>query len=259
MRNKRDRHSLDQEASKISPPHKMSRGGFNPNFNTGSNSGPGAKQYTLNDVMMKLDRIEGEISKIWQKFEELDNLKHEVAQLRKANEGFLRQEVEQKKKCILIKGLASKSTEKYETRSETKETLDEMFNYFSLSPILEDYQRLGELKKDESENTLIRVKFATMDGKNELFQKFKEMGRDSELSKISLITDYPQFQLQEVKRLSNIAYDIRKHQKGTKTRIVPRGLGLALQSREGNGKWTTVSTNPDRDRSNQRANQRAVM
>jgi hypothetical protein len=243
MRNKRDHRSLDQDSNRISPPtKKMSRGGFNPNP---SGSGSGQRQYTLNDVMMKLDRIEGEISKIWQKLEEVDNLKREVVQLRKSNESFQRHEIEQKRKSILIKGLASKSKEKYETRSETKESLDEMFNFLNLKPILEDYQRLGEIKKDESENTLIRVKFVTMDDKNELFYKFKEMGRDPEMSKISLITDYPHFQLPEVRRLSNIAYDIRKEKRGTKTRIVPRGLGLALQKRDDSGKWTTVSSRRD--------------
>jgi hypothetical protein len=252
MRNKRDRQSLDQEVSKTSPPNKrMSRGGFNQNQGAGSGSGP--KQFTLNDVMMKLERIEGEIARVWQKLGEVDQLKREVTQLQRANESFLRHEIDQKRKCILIKGLASESTEKYEKREETRKTLDEMFNYLGLKPVLEDYQRLGELKKDESESTLIRVKFVTMDDKNELFSKFKDMGNDTELKKISLITDYPQFQLQEVKRLSNIAYDIRKGRKGTKTRIVPRGLGLALQSRIDNGKWTTVSTNPDRFRSDQTA------
>jgi len=244
MTKKRGRNSIDQDTTKTSPPNKMNRGGFgakqNPNLGSGSNSGP--REFTLNDVMMKLDRIEGEISKIWQKFEEIDNLKHEVIELRRSNENFQRFEIESKRKSILIKGLASKSTEKYETREQTKQSIDELFNYLDLQPVIEDYQRLGEIKKNETESTLIRVKFAVMDDKNKLFQKFKDMGKDVELKKISLIHDYPSFQLQEVKRLSNIAYNIRQEKKGTKTRIVPRGIGLALQRRNDDGKWTTVST-----------------
>jgi len=225
----------------------MTRGGFgsNPNSNSGQ-GGSGPKQFTLNDVMMKLDRIEGEINKIWQKLDEVDNLKQEVKELRKSSENFQRLEIEQKRRSILIKGLASSSKEKYEKREETKKSIDEMFNYLGYIPLIEDYQRLGEIKKDETENTLIRIKFVTMDDKNFLFQKFKEFGKDDELSKISLINDYPNFQVQEVKRLSNIAYNIRKEKKGTKTRIVPRGLGLALQQRTDNGKWMTVSTQADR-------------
>jgi hypothetical protein len=250
MTKKRGRNLTDQETTKTSPPNKMNRGGFGSKQNSnlsgsGSGSGAGPREYTLNDVMMKLDRIEGEISKIWQKFEELDNLKHEVIELRKANESFQRFEIESKRKSILIKGLASKSTEKYETRDQTKQSIDELFNYLQLNPVIEDYQRLGEIKKNETENTLIRVKFALMDDKNRLFQKFKDSGKDADLSKISLIHDYPAFQLQEVKRLSNIAYNIRQEKKGTKTRIVPRGIGLVLQRKGDNGKWTTVSTRND--------------
>jgi hypothetical protein len=262
MTKKRDRNCLDKDTNKASPPSKMNRGGFgsnqghgggqsgrgsggfNPNHNANHNANQPGRQFTLNDVMEKLDRIEGEIAGIWRKFEEVDNLKREVTDLRRMTEGFQRFEIEQKKKCILVRGLASRSTEKYETRQDTKQSLDEMFNYLGFAPSLEEYQRLGELKKDETENTLIRIKFTTIDEKRQLFEKFKEHGSVDELKKISLINDYPPFQLPEVKRLSQIAYDIRKNERGTKTRIVPRGLGIALQRRDGGGRWTNVSTNP---------------
>ena len=274
MTKKRERIVLDSDIR--SPPNKMNRnigrGGdrspmqnqnSNPNFgqqqfnrggdrsplqnpNTGLNSGQ--QQFTLNDVMSalndvvgKLNNIEGEITRIWQKFEELDDLKYEVAELRKTKENFQRFEIEQKRKCILIKGLASKSKGKYETRSDTKASLDELFNFVDFHPRVEDYQRLGEIKQDETEKTLIRLRFATIDDKNELFQKFKDMGKNDELSKISLINDYPSFQLSEVKRLSQVAYDIRTQNKETKTRIIPRGLGVALQKKV-DGKWMNVST-----------------
>jgi hypothetical protein len=244
MNKKRNRSLLGQDATRTSPPYKMNRtGGFNPNNQSGSNhnSSNNQRQFTLADVMDKLDRIEGEIAGIWRKFEEMDALKQEVKELRKTTESFQRFEIDQKKKCILVKGLASASKERYESRMDTKKSLDEMFNYLDFHPNLDDYQRLGELKKNETENTLIRVKFASLDDKNALFAKFKENGHLDELKKISLINDYPLFQLSEVKRLSQVAYDIRKAEKGTKTRIIPRGLGVILQRKGGTEKWMNVS------------------
>ncbi len=254
MNKKRNRSFLSQDAIRTSPPEKMNRSGGNylNQANQSQRFGPGANQYpnqsqnprefTLADVMDKLDRIEGEISGIWRKFEEVDELRKEVDELRKTSESFLRFEIEQKKKCILVKGLASCSKEKYEVKADTKKSLDEMFDYLDFHPVLEDYHRLGELKRDGTENTLIRIKFASIDDKNELFGKFKNNGQKDELKKISLINDYPTFQMTEVKRLSQIAYDIRKAEKGTKTRIIPRGLSLALQKKQGAGKWMNVST-----------------
>ena len=140
----------------------------------------------------------------------------------------------------LIKGLKSRTVEKYETRAETKESLDELFEFVALSPSIVDFHRLGPITWGKSEETLIRVRFASIEDKNTIFAKFKEFGKNERLSKVSLINDYPLFQLNEVKRLSGVAYNLRAEKKGTKTRIVPRGLGVALQKQE-NGKWMNVS------------------
>ena len=113
--------------------------------------------------------------------------------------------------------------------------------FIGLTPNLADFHRLGPITQGTSEETLIRVRFASIEDKNSLFAKFKEFGKNERLSKVSLINDYPLFQLNEVKRLSGIAYKLRTEKKGTKTRIIPRGLGVALQRQE-NGKWTNVST-----------------
>jgi hypothetical protein len=72
--------------------------------------------------------------------------------------------------------------------------------------------------------------------------KFKEYSNDQVIKKISLINDYPLFQLAEVKRLSDVAYNRRKKDKRIKTRIVFRGLEVQLQQRNQEGKWMTVST-----------------
>ncbi len=214
---------------KSSPPSKMTRG-------------QDSREYSLKDVMDKLEKLDEKMTALERMKDEIDCLKKEIAQLSKAKEGFQRFEVEQKRKCLLIKGLKSTATGKFESRAETKEALDRMFQYIEFTPSLEDYHRLGSLKPKESENTLVRVQFTNQDEKRELFAKFKEMGRDEEVKKISLINDYPSFQLPDVKRLSDIAYNLRKKQPGTKTRIIPRGLEVALQKLV-NGKWTTVSAN----------------
>ena len=121
-----------------------------------------------------------------------------------------------------------------------------MFQFVTLTPDLVDFHRLGPIKQGKSEETLIRVKFASIDDKNKLFARFKEMGKNTRLSTISLINDYPLFQLPEVKRLAGAAFDLRTAKKGTKTRIVPRGLGVVLQKQE-NGKWVTVNVSTPSD------------
>ena len=145
-----------------------------------------------------------------------------------------RYEVEQKKKSILVKGLESRTNKKYESRQETYDRVNEMFEHAGLKSLtVEDYQRLGPIKPQETGSTLVRIQFWAKDDKSELFAKFKEYSNDPFLKKISLISDYPLFQLEEIKKLSNEAYQLRKKDKTVKTRIVPRGLEVCLQSKKG--------------------------
>ena len=108
-------------------------------------------------------------------------------------------------------------------------------------PHLVDYQRLGALRADEDGSKIsIRVEFLDVDQRITLFDKLKLKGK--ELNKYSILTDYPKFQLQEFKKLSGKAYELRKSNPGVKTRIVPKGLGLVLQRRDyPEGKWMAVS------------------
>ena len=209
--NKRNHKAISTIGPKVSPPSKM--------------SSANGREFTINDVMGKLDDMReewrGEFAKVWGKLEEVDELRAQVAELNKTKESFQRFEIEEKKKCILIKGLKSKSTEKYESKADTKASLDEMFEFVTLTPDLADFHRLGPIKQGKSEETLIRVKFASIDDKNKLFARFKEMGKNTRLSTISLINDYPLFQLPEVKQLAGAAFDLRTAKKGTKTRIIP--------------------------------------
>lgn len=160
-------------------------------------------------------------------------------------EGLRRLEVEQKKKSILVKGLDSLSTKKYETRIETYHRVQNLFEHIGLNLTLEDYQRLGPLKPNDTGSTLVRLQFWSKDDKAMIFTKFKEYGNDEVVKRISLINDYPLFQLADVKRLSNEAFKIRQKDKRIKTRIVPRGLEVQLQQRDLTGTWKTVSSRDD--------------
>ncbi len=95
--------------------------------------------------------------------------------------------------------------------------------------------------------TLVRLQFWSKDDKSSVFAKFKEFNNDGVIKKISLINDFPLFQLAEVKRLSNEAFRIRQKDKRVKTRIVPRGLEVILQQRDHSGSWTTVNMRDDQE------------
>jgi hypothetical protein len=147
----------------------------------------------------------------------------------------------QKKKSILVKGLISQTTKKYESRQETYDRVTELFDHVGLRMTVEDYQRLGPIKSDDPGSTLVRLQFWSKDDKAQLFHKFKEYSSDPVVKSISLINDYPLFQLAEVKKLSDEAYKLRKADKSTKTRIVPHGLEVRLQKKCGrDAKWMMV-------------------
>jgi hypothetical protein len=230
----RKKRVLEFDEERVSPPHKMS---------TRSINGAG-----VDEIMAKLDSIEerfkklelemAEITKVMKDFEVV---KQEVEGLKETCSSFQRLELEQKKRSVLVRGLMFKSSEKYETRTQTKAALAEFFARIGLKPHLVDYQRLGGRRADEDGSKIsVRIQFMDTDQKLHLFEKLKEHGR--ELHDINILTDYPNFQLQEFKRLSGIGYELRKAKPGTKTRVVSKGLGLALQSRTGpSDRWTSVS------------------
>jgi hypothetical protein len=86
-----------------------------------------------------------------------------------------------------------------------------------------------------------RIVFEDMDRKYTLFEKMKEKGRDAEIRDIKILNDYPKFQVETAKQLNAEAYQIRKVNPGTRTRVVPKGLGLTLQTRtDASEKWTNT-------------------
>lgn len=233
---KRDRTS----AELISPPSKMSKN------NQPSNADLMEQLNQLlssnADVVKKIDQLEKRFDRVEKLYEEVEELRKKVALLSKPLESFRRFEIERKQKSVLLKGLDSYSTKKFETRNETQKRVNDLFEHLGLRLTLEDYQRLGPLKPNEPGNTLVRLQFWSRDDKSLLFAKFKEYTDDAVVKSLSLINDYPSFQLAEVKRLSNEAFKLRQKDKRTKTRIVPRGLEVHLQKRDPSGAWTTVST-----------------
>ena len=246
---KRNRASTDL----VSPPHKMTKRSQQNNIQP-TNSDLMTQLTKLvatnTNMIQKIENLEKRFSHVETLFEEVEFLKKEVTRLSRQNkpsEDLKRYEVEQKKKSILVKGLESRTNKKYESRQETYDKVNEMFEHAGLKCMtVEDYQRLGPINPQETGSTLVRLHFWTKDDKSQLFSKFKEYSNDPFLRKISLITDYPLFQLEEVKKLSNDAYQLRKKDKTVKTRIVPRGLEVCLQSKKGaSGKWTMVSTQND--------------
>ena len=194
------------------------------------------------DMIKKIDQLEKRFDKVEKLYNEVDELKKKVALLSKPMESFRRFEIERKQKSVLIKGLDSYSTKKFETRIETCKRVNDLFEHLGLSLTTEDYQRLGPLKPNDAGSTLVRLQFWSRDDKAMLFAKFKEFTNDPVVKSLSLINDYPSFQLAEVKRLSNEAFKLRQANRGVKTRIVPRGLEVQLQQRDQSGAWMTVNT-----------------
>ncbi len=228
---KRGRKSIEQDLERLSPPAKM-------------NQRADAK---LDEILTKLDsielrftKLENEVANMSKVLSELEKTKQEVETLKEAVEGFKRVELEIKRRSVLVRGLPFQTDGRFETRAQTKVALATLFEKLGMAPTLVDYHRLGGIKQqgENGSKVSIRVLFVDVDQKFELFDRLKEKG--NELRDVSILTDYPSFQMQEFKTLSAQAYNIRQAQPGTKTRIVPKGLGLALQRRAGD-KWMTVS------------------
>jgi len=237
----RKKRSIEQDFEKFSPPNKMTR-----------NESQAAIMAKLDSLDTKIGSLESRFAKVEQEVAELtriigsfESIREEINSLKESQESFQRLEIESKKRCVLIKGLKFRSKGKFETRAETREALASFFGLVGLvgdeRPHLVDYQRLGGLRDGEDgAKVAIRVEFSDVDQRIGLFEKLKTKGL--ELHEYSVQTDYPRFQLQAFKQLSGQAFNIRKSRVGTRTRIVPKGLGLVLQTRTSTEeKWTAVS------------------
>jgi hypothetical protein len=235
MGGKRNRKSLEQDLEKVSPPSKMS-------LRNRSDSKSDEILAKLEAIETRFDSLEKEVAEIKRVLQELEATKNEVAALKETCDGFKRLELDTKRRSILVKGIPFATKEKFENRQQTKAALAGLFGRLGMTPHLVDYHRLGGVKGDEDGTKVpIRVLFTDVDQKLDLFDKLKGKGR--EMQDVSILTDYPSFQLPEFKKLSNQAFKLRADNPGTRTRIVPKGLGLTLQKRmSATDRWTTVST-----------------
>jgi hypothetical protein len=233
MGGKRTRRSLEVDAERVSPPSKMR-----------SNS----ESSKSDEILAKLDSLENrfkaiekEVGELTKTLREIEKVKSEVESLKSTCEGYQRFELENKKRSVLVRGLPFKSQDKFESRTQTRAALAEFFTKLGMTPTLVDYQRLGGVKEGEDGSKIsVRLQFVDLDQKFEMYDKLKLKGR--ELKEVSILTDYPSFQIPEFKKLSNQAFNVRQANPGTKTRIVPKGLGLVLQQRvNGSSRWTPVS------------------
>jgi TolA-binding protein len=234
----RPKRSLETDQAKVSPPNKM------PNRNSRSTSSDRSAEILTQIAQLKekFSQIEKEVAEITKFVREVESLRGKVSELHETCESFQRLELKNKKRCVLLRGLSFKSEGKFETRQQTKAVLADFFGRVDMVPHLVDYQRLGGLRPNENGSKIsIRVQFVDVDQKFDLFDKLKTKGR--ELQDVSVLTDYPSFQLKQFKQLSEAAYNIRKENPGTKTRIVPKGLGLTLQRRSAglDSTWIPVS------------------
>lgn len=196
----------------------------------------------LDAMEARFAKLEKEVSELNKVIREMEAIRSEVDSMKENLDGYQRLEIESKKRSVLVRGLPFKTADKFETRKQTKAVLADLFKRLDMTPHLVDYQRLGGLKPNEDGSKVsIRVQFVDVDQKFDLFEKLKSKGRA--VDDVTILTDYPVFQLSEFKRLSGIAYNLRKDTPGTKTRIVPKGLSLVLQKKaNATDKWTAVSS-----------------
>lgn len=227
---RKNKRSIELDTERLSPPSKMNKNDSQ------------AILAKLDSLESRFLNFEKELSELKQIVQTIEGIRAEVESLKETRECFQRLEIENKKRCVLVKGIKFNAKGKFETRAETREALAKFFELAGVDPPhLVDYQRLGGLKVGEDGSKVsIRVEFSDVDQRINLFEKLKLKGH--ELKEYSVLTDYPKFQLEEFKRLSGRAYEIRKANRGVKTRIVPKGLGLSLQTRNApDAKWMAVS------------------
>ena len=240
MDRKRNRaiESNETNSEKVSPPSKMTK----------NNSG----SVTLADVMKEILEIKGKMIKIeednleFQKWiKEVKEIKEKMVTIDSFIGDFRRSEIEAKRTSVLIKGIKFMGKGKFESRTETKECLKALFTDLGgYKSHMLDYYRLGG-KKDLAEDgskVPIRVIFVDVDQKFELYDLLRTHGKSPNVKNVQVLNDYPKFQVAEAKRLNQRSYELRQQDKELRTRIIPRGLSLVLQSRRSKEeKWTLVS------------------
>jgi hypothetical protein len=229
-----------KDSQSISPPSKMVKG----------RKSAGDEEGTISDVLAaigelkgRFDKLEKDTKEILGVMKEVESLKAKLKEIEVVIDEFKRFEIENKKRSLLVKGIKFTTNNKFESRQDTQTSLKCFFEKIGYLPRLFDWYRMGGKRDqtDDGSKIPIRIVFDDMDRKYTLFEKMKEKGRDPEIRNINIVNDYPKFQVEAAKRLNAEAYEIRKANPGTRTRVVPKGLGLSLQTRtDASERWTNV-------------------
>ncbi len=122
---KRDRVSSEL----ISPPSKMSKNNRASDQPSNADLMDQLNQLVSSntDMIKKIDQLEKRFDRVEKLYEEVEELRKKVAFLSKPLESFRRFEIERKQKSVLVKGLDSYSTKKFETRFETQKRVNDLF------------------------------------------------------------------------------------------------------------------------------------
>ena len=225
----------------ISPPSKMVKGRKSVEMDD---------EGTISDVLKaigelkgRFDKLEKDTKEILEGMKEFESLKAKVKEIEVVIDEFKRFEIENKKRSLLVKGIKFSTNNKFESRKDTQTGLKDFFEKIGYLPRLFDWYRMGGKRDqaDDGSKIPIRIVFEDMDKKYTLFEKMKEKGRDAEIRDIKILNDYPKFQVETAKRLNAEAYEIRKANPGTRTRVMQKGLRLTLQTqRDVSEKWTNT-------------------
>ena len=156
-------------------------------------------------------------------------IKHLEAKSNSLEKRMCRLECEKVKNSIIIKDVPlHKSTEKDKSESavQTRETVDHIFKKLEVN-VEGCYEAIRFSKSKTNSETaekdpIVQVRFWTEEGKHLFFQelgKRKAKSKDSIIQKIKLSDEIPNCLKSEFSSLSKKAFELRKGETGTKTRI----------------------------------------
>ena len=148
------------------------------------NSLEGANNKDILDALeaMRSD-VSSQLAKINEKLDKVEVLSNKVDQLEKEmgswERRFKQQEVDEKRKWIVIKGLWKQdSVTSFEPRSQLGASLEDMKQLLGIKTPFMEYYRLRDLKRNnETFPGLVKVKFVTSDEKDYFFPELHLLAR----------------------------------------------------------------------------------
>ena len=243
---KKDRVDWAEEESEV---EVMSKRGREPRRESQENAG--AMNQDLKSVLEAIEGLKRSLDDLKVDIAALKTLRDKITSVEKAV-GVIRNDINQilmdsVKRWVVIKGLKKHSSaQKFETRLQTWEVLDNFRVFLGANVTFTDYMRLPDFIAGQSVRTgVIRVEFLTMDDKFTFFSKLSGASGKAEIKGVSVDQELPRFLLPQKKLLETEAYNLRKTEK-VKTRVIIKRTRLILQkkSREDGANWITVGSDP---------------